>query len=263
MNVIAGLAMQNDGKIVAIGTSNSFLPDTAYGILLRCLPDGSLDESFATAGIFKEYFPTQSELSSVVLQKDGKIITYGAMNYVYPYEGHCLLQRFTTEGLPDSTFGTNGYTFTTFDSSEGAYSVFITKDEKIIAGGASHALIIKAPSDVAIAFARYNNDNKTKRQIIIQKIKHYIQTHNDAQATTLYNVSLYPNPAQNILHVEGLSLTQTKLTVVDFAGNIAISQQLSANSQYYNLNIASLHAGNYLLKIETNGEVVTKQFVKE
>jgi hypothetical protein len=31
----------------------------------------------------------------------------------------------------------------------------------------------------------------------------------------------------------------------------------------YDLNIASLHAGNYLLKIETNGEVVTKQFVKE
>jgi hypothetical protein len=36
-----------------------------------------------------------------------------------------------------------------------------------------------------------------------------------------------------------------------------------ANASAYNLNITSLYAGNYLMKIEVNGEVVTKQFVKE
>ena len=36
-----------------------------------------------------------------------------------------------------------------------------------------------------------------------------------------------------------------------------------SNASAYNLNIASLYAGNYLMKIEVNGEVVTKQFVKE
>jgi len=66
------------------------------------------------------------------------------------------------------------------------------------------------------------------------------------------------------LHIEGLSSTQkTKLTVVDFNGNVAMSHELSANSSSCNLNIASLHAGNYMLKVDTNGEVVTKQFVKE
>jgi hypothetical protein len=65
------------------------------------------------------------------------------------------------------------------------------------------------------------------------------------------------------LHVQGLSSTQTRLTVVDFNGNVALSVQPSAFSASYNLNIASLHAGNYLLKIEVNGAVVTKQFVKE
>jgi hypothetical protein len=55
-----------------------------------------------------------------------------------------------------------------------------------------------------------------------------------------------------------------KFTVVDLAGNVAISQQLKANSNSsYNLNIASLKQGNYLLKIETNDEVITKKFVKE
>ncbi|MBS1744671.1 MAG: T9SS type A sorting domain-containing protein [Bacteroidetes bacterium] len=31
----------------------------------------------------------------------------------------------------------------------------------------------------------------------------------------------------------------------------------------YNLNIATLQPGNYLLKIESSGDVVTKKFVKE
>ncbi len=74
------------------------------------------------------------------------------------------------------------------------------------------------------------------------------------------NVSIYPNPAQNILHVEGLS-ANAELTVVDFTGNIKL--QAFANASSFNLNIASLYAGNYLIKIEVNSEVVTKQFVKE
>ena len=110
---------------------------------------------------------------------------------------------------------------------------------------------------------RYNNDY-TKKQIIIKKIKHYISTHNNAQTTALNTVSIYPNPATNYLHIEGLQSSNLKLTVVDFAGNVALSVQLSAfSSSSYNLNITSLKQGNYLLKIETNDGLVTKQFVKE
>jgi hypothetical protein len=76
------------------------------------------------------------------------------------------------------------------------------------------------------------------------------------------DIRISPNTAQNILQAEGLS-ANAKFTIVDFGGNIAISQKLSANRHSYDLNIASLYAGNYLLKIEVNGEVVTKQFVKE
>jgi len=78
------------------------------------------------------------------------------------------------------------------------------------------------------------------------------------------NVSLAPNPAKNVLRIEGLpSSNKIKITVVDFSGNVVISQQLIANSSSYNLNIASLYAGNYVIKMDIKGEVVTKQFVKE
>ncbi len=63
------------------------------------------------------------------------------------------------------------------------------------------------------------------------------------------------------MHIKGLLSDKTKLTVVDFSGNIKL--QAAANNTSYNLNIALLKTGNYLLKIESDGEVVTKKFVKE
>ncbi|MEP6466112.1 MAG: T9SS type A sorting domain-containing protein [Parafilimonas sp.] len=73
-------------------------------------------------------------------------------------------------------------------------------------------------------------------------------------------IKISPNPATNNLHVEGLS-SNTKLTVLDFSGNVKL--RAVANNSSYNLNIASLITGNYLLKIEMNDAVVTKKFVKE
>jgi len=77
-------------------------------------------------------------------------------------------------------------------------------------------------------------------------------------------ISISPNPAKNVLRIEGLSSSnKTKITVVDLVGNVACSVQLKANSSSYNLNIATLKPGNYWLKLEVNGAVITKQFVKE
>jgi uncharacterized delta-60 repeat protein len=77
-------------------------------------------------------------------------------------------------------------------------------------------------------------------------------------------ISLAPNPAKNVLHIEGLSSSsRIKLTVVDLSGNVAIRHEPSTMNSSYNLNIAALKPGNYWLKLEVNGEVVTKQFVKE
>ena len=81
---------------------------------------------------------------------------------------------------------------------------------------------------------------------------------------TNHDIKISPNPATNILHIQGLSSSSNiEVTVVDFAGNVALSVKLSAFSTSYNLNIASLKQGNYLLKIETNDGVVTKQFIKQ
>jgi uncharacterized delta-60 repeat protein len=250
---VTDIALQSDGKIVAVGSTDNF----GATATARYNVDGSLDSTFAKDGVSHDYFPgTFGRAVSVLIQGDNKILLGGGASI--GERNDYGLERLTANGLIDSSFGENGLVATDFTgySGSGIQSLGFQSSGKIVAIGTS-----ANTGYYNISLARYDDD-LTKKQIIIQKIKHYIQTHNDAQATTLNKVCIYPNPAQNILHVEGLS-ANAKLTVVDLNGNIAISQQLSANSQYYNLNIASLHAGNYLLKIETNGEVVTKQFVKE
>ncbi|MEP6466778.1 MAG: T9SS type A sorting domain-containing protein [Parafilimonas sp.] len=329
-DAISDLVLQTDGKIVAVGSSNSYYNDTANSIILRCLPDGSLDKNFGNSGLNNINLGT-SRVRSLVLQQDGKIVI-GGSGSVNADIGGFLVGRYTTNGMPDSAFGNNGFQTTTFDSVNVGYSVFLAKDGKIVLGGAANAKIVSKPSDISIAIARYNNDDASKKQIIITKIKRWLQhqngftwdynnnassyvvqrsydgihfssvarinagnssnTYNDPSPlsgnnyyrlqTTSTNgalnysnviavsanedaVKISPNPAKNNLHIEGLSsFTKTKLTVVDFTGNITISQQLPANSATsYNLNIAALKPGNYLLKIEINNDVVTKKFVKE
>ncbi|MBS1747078.1 MAG: T9SS type A sorting domain-containing protein [Bacteroidetes bacterium] len=51
-------------------------------------------------------------------------------------------------------------------------------------------------------------------------------------------------------------------SVIYFTGAVKI-QSIANAVPLYNINIASLHPGNYLLKMESGSEVVTKQFLKE
>jgi uncharacterized delta-60 repeat protein len=256
------IVLQPDGKIVAVGTTYSIFGDTSRTIVLRYMQDGSLDKSFGTNGFNIYKLQTNAQFRSVTLQKDGKIIAAGIADDSTEVNGHFLAERYNTDGTIDSGFGSNGYQVTAMDQVDVAENVMLQQDGKIVLVGAAYDNSKSDPSQYEIALARYYNNDLTKKQIIVQKIRHYIQTHN-AQATTLSAVSIYPNPAQNVLHVEDLSTSPIKLTVVDFRGSIVVSRELSAVSGVYDLNIASLHAGNYLLKIEMNGEVVTKQFVKE
>jgi hypothetical protein len=77
------------------------------------------------------------------------------------------------------------------------------------------------------------------------------------------SVKLFPNPVKNILHIEGLPLTtyRSQLTIHDFIANIKAQTTITGSS--YNWNVSQLKPGNYLLRIETNGNVVSKKFVKE
>jgi|GEM_PF-6445158 len=76
------------------------------------------------------------------------------------------------------------------------------------------------------------------------------------------SVTILPNPATNILRVEGLPSNQRiQLTVIDYTGTVKL--QAVAKGTSYHINISLLKPGNYWLKIELNGKTLTRQFIKE
>jgi len=132
---VGALALQPDGKIVAVGDNFS---------LARYEPNGSLDATFGSHGVVR----TENGYAyAAALQPDGKVVVAGGF-------GPFVLARFDADGSPDTTFGSGGAVQTQFAPGfGGARGVAIQPDGKIVAAGGAQDGVIDT-----FALARYNPD---------------------------------------------------------------------------------------------------------
>jgi uncharacterized delta-60 repeat protein len=136
-----GVALQSDGKIIAVGGSGVTRPSD-FGVA-RYNPDGSLDSSFSSDGRQTTPFgPFNDQAFGVALQGDGKIIAVGEAG------GNFGLARYNPDGSLDSSFNLNGRQTTDFGGFDRATGVAVQGDGKIVAVG------FAAGGDFALA--RYN-----------------------------------------------------------------------------------------------------------
>lgn len=73
-------------------------------------------------------------------------------------------------------------------------------------------------------------------------------------------VSIYPNPAENLLHVVSNQWIE-KVVVVDLMGKEILTQNM--NNVAMDLDLSALNSGTYLLQMISNDQVSTKRFVKK
>jgi len=330
------IALQEDEKIVCGGfvrdLQQSPLILSQMGVV-RFKRDGSVDSTFSDEGSL--IFTLEgggSAIQTILLQKDGKIIGAGNINESTDSSQFAMV-RLMPDGHVDSSFGLEGLSISSIKDASYCDDALLDNDNKIILCGSAY---INADDINYLTLARYNNDPLSKKQILIAKIRRWLQHHNGIAWDNMPNIknyavqhsnngmnwntifssrsyanqprstannyadpsplpgtnyyrlettsvdgaiaysnviaigdenssiSLSPNPAKNVLQVSGLSSSEnTKIMVVDLSGNLAISPKLITNSTSHNLNIVTLKPGNYMLRIESNGAVVTKQFVKE
>ena len=121
------VVLQPDGKIVVAGSSNYNFALASY------LADGTLDSSFGTGGQVISDFGWTEMISSVTLQKDGKIIAAGTRGYDF------ILARYLPNGVLDNNFGFSGMVILDLGSADFGQSVVIQPDGKILVGGSSNA----------------------------------------------------------------------------------------------------------------------------
>ncbi len=136
------VAVQSDGKIVAVGPSNSgttSAPNYDFA-LVRYNTDGSLDSSFGTGGKVATDLGGIREVAwGVALQPDGKIVVAGESGSSITIKDFALA-RYNTNGTLDSSFGTGGKVITPVTSlADVAGAVAIQSDGKIVAAGYSNS----------------------------------------------------------------------------------------------------------------------------
>jgi uncharacterized delta-60 repeat protein len=151
-----GVALQSDGKIVAVGYTYTFDTGTDFA-LARYNPDGSLDATFGNGGkvittvVGNGLF---DQALAVAIQGDGKIVATGSATVSAEKGSNFVVIRYDTSGALDASFGAGGIVDIDFGSTqEVAYAVALQPDGKIVAAGVTHL-----PAHAQFALARYNVD---------------------------------------------------------------------------------------------------------
>ena len=83
-----------------------------------------------------------------------------------------------------------------------------------------------------------------------------------ASAPSPGQVNIFPSPARNYLNVQNLTPAVTKrFEIYDILGTRQID--VNGSESAFSLSVGNLKPGCYVLRITTNGNTVTKQFIKE
>jgi uncharacterized delta-60 repeat protein len=145
------IGIQPDGKIVAVGSSYSFIGSSTTAVVARYSSAGSLDPGFGTlfAGLQLTSVSGTDAAGGVALQPDGKIVAVGATI------DDLLLARYNANGSPDAAFSDDGTQTTDFGGGDGAGGIALQPDGKIVAAGTTYTYGVDGSAVGSFALARY------------------------------------------------------------------------------------------------------------
>jgi uncharacterized delta-60 repeat protein len=150
-DTIYGLAMQPDGKIVAVGWSATGV--RSDWALARYNPDGSLDSSFSGDGTRRTDLGADDAAFHVALQSDGKIVVCG--DSISGDDNDFGLARFNANGALDKTFSGDGIRTEDLGGEDSGSDLAIQADGKIVLVGETRPI---GGGPASFALARYNPD---------------------------------------------------------------------------------------------------------
>jgi uncharacterized delta-60 repeat protein len=229
-------ALQDDGKILSGGLTTDILGYQS-ALIIRLDTSGHPDLTFNTTGvIIDSYQNLNDEVSSVLIQPDGKI---WAMGYRGSANYDILMLRYLSTGAEDNTFGNSGHIFDFIGpESEDSYTSIIQSDNKVVSTG-----YYDVNGDPQFYIARYDNDS-----ILNSSNLNHLPS----------NQIIYPVPARDRLYIHNIH-----------DGYIAIITDINGRELYHSdstspIDISGLSPGIYFLRV-TSGKSPIRilKFIKQ
>lgn len=151
------VALQSDDKIVVAGSSNAGISNTQDFALARYNTDGSLDDTFGEnldGQVTTNFFGRDDFGQSVAVDESGKIVVAGQA-YGATGPRTFALARYTSAGLLDPAFSSDGMVTTDF-LGYGSFALAVVVDDNgIVAAGGAQG---KRSRVIQFALARFNDD---------------------------------------------------------------------------------------------------------
>jgi uncharacterized delta-60 repeat protein len=241
---IRDVAIQSDGKILAIGFADSDFALARYYIT------GTLDVSFGTAGVVTTSFGagTNNDPYSIAIQSDGKIIAAG--NSFNGFNSYFALARYNTTGTLDTSFGTNGVVTSTFGTTPYFTKMVLQEDGKIVACGN----IWNGP-DCYFATARYTSagvlDTDFSGDGVITTTVDAVSPQND------YAYSLFIQPDNKIL-VGGFSQSGSDYNraLVRYTSAGVLDTSFGGDGIITATTLSGIDSESFSIGMQSNGKIV-------
>lgn len=130
-------ALQPDGKIIAAVNTNSGFSNENI-IMHRFNADGSVDNSFGTAGMAVTNLPLTHEfITNLTLQADGKIVVIAKSENIGTGNEDFFVARYLADGAPDPAFSGDGTFILDLNNNDYPSGVAVQADGKIVVTGTS------------------------------------------------------------------------------------------------------------------------------
>ena len=142
--------IDSSGRIIAAGTDDN----AGHFQVARYTSNGVLDTSFGTNGYVSSNLGTFTQLSAILIDGAGNIITggYSCSGVLGNCPTSFLVARYTPNGALDSNFGTNGFNATPMGTNDSVSALAFSPTGDIIAAGT-----ITINGTPNYGFARYSD----------------------------------------------------------------------------------------------------------
>ncbi len=132
------ISINPDGSIILVG--NSKLNSRTKGLIIKVKESGVIDSTFGNNGaVILQATTRDTRINDVLIQNDGKITVLGECTTGSDHDGKFLLARYTPNGVPDTSFGTNGQVIIKIGDYQGnGQSLTIQNDGKYLVAGSTN-----------------------------------------------------------------------------------------------------------------------------